>query len=104
MIRSYRTFPKELFRINKGPRIYLRPWTNLQPRRFDVFLENGHVEPKALSPKTYKAPNGMSMRPNSPYQQDLAGRFQGPDALVYAVPRGNETNVSRPLHILLTGD
>ncbi|KAF5120365.1 hypothetical protein E5D57_013719 [Metarhizium anisopliae] len=35
------------------------------------------------------APNGASMRPNSPYQQSLVSwRFRGSDMIVYSVPKG----------------
>ncbi|MCJ1257297.1 hypothetical protein MMC24_005122 [Lignoscripta atroalba] len=93
MIRSYKTVPKELFRINNGRLVRLRPWT-AQRQRCDIFLtETGTVKPKALDPASYKrgnflAPNGASLRPNSPYQHHLVKMFQGGDALIYAVPKG----------------
>ncbi|KND92483.1 hypothetical protein TOPH_02733 [Tolypocladium ophioglossoides CBS 100239] len=88
LIATFRSFPKELFRVNNGPQIRIRPWS---PKRhvYDILVKNGRVQPKALDPSTYRAPNGASMRPNSTYQQHLVSElFQGSDVLVYAVPKG----------------
>ncbi|POR34327.1 Uncharacterized protein TPAR_05471, partial [Tolypocladium paradoxum] len=88
LIATFRSFPKELFRVNNGPHVSIRPWS---PKRriYDILVKNGRVQPKSLDPSTYRAPNGASMRPNSPYQQHLASElFHGSDVLVYAVPKG----------------
>ncbi|KAI2611995.1 hypothetical protein GGR54DRAFT_338782 [Hypoxylon sp. NC1633] len=88
MIAVFRRFPKELFRVNNGQVIKLRVWT---PKRhlYDIVTHHELVQPKALSPLSYVAPNGASMRPNSPYQQSLVSwRFRGIDTLVYSVPEG----------------
>lgn len=88
LLSVFTRFPKELFRVNNGRHVELRART---PARciYDITLSNGRAEPKALDPTTYAAPNGASMRPNSPYQQSLVSwRFRGGDMLVYAVPEG----------------
>ncbi|KAK9438136.1 uncharacterized protein VB005_09143 [Metarhizium brunneum] len=88
LIAVFKQFPKQLFRVNNGRPINLRVWS---PRRhsYDIFAENGLVKPKALDPLSYAAPNGASMRPNSPYQQSLVSwRFRGSDMIVYSVPKG----------------
>ncbi|KAG9252686.1 uncharacterized protein F5Z01DRAFT_222684 [Emericellopsis atlantica] len=88
LIAVFRRFPKELFRVNNGRKVQLRTWT---PRRrvYDISLTNGLVQPKATKPTSYEAPNGASMRPNSPYQQSLVSwRFRGDDVIVYGVPEG----------------
>ncbi|KFG79617.1 hypothetical protein MANI_029713 [Metarhizium anisopliae] len=88
LIAVFKRFPKQLFRVNNGRPINLRVWS---PRRhsYDIFAENGLVKPKALDPLSYAAPNGASMRPNSPYQQSLVSwRFRGSDMVVYSVPKG----------------
>ncbi|RSM03313.1 hypothetical protein CEP52_007461 [Fusarium oligoseptatum] len=88
LISVFRKFPKELFRVNNGPQVKLRV---LQPKRhvYDIVTENGLALPKALDPSSYIAPNGASMRPNSPYQQSLVSwRFRGNDTIVYSVPEG----------------
>lgn len=52
LIGVFRTFPLELFRVNNGLTVRLRAW---KPRRhvYDIFAENGVVEPKALNPLKY---------------------------------------------------
>ena len=110
-INSYRILPKELFRINNGLLVRLRPWDSFRkPRRFDIYLtEEGIALPKALDRASYKgksnksclgftsnypvAPNGASMRPNSPYQHYLMNGFEGNDVLVYAVQEGRATRI-----------
>jgi hypothetical protein len=53
--KAFTTFPKELFRLNNGPKIRLRAFPGpLRPdRSFDLLTEAGKVKPKALSPETY---------------------------------------------------
>ncbi|KAI0185347.1 hypothetical protein EV127DRAFT_397169 [Xylaria flabelliformis] len=90
LIKVFRSFPKELFRVNNGRQVKLRVQ---QPGRhlYDILAKNGQVEPKALHPSTYIAPNGASMRPNSPYQQSLVlTRFRGTDVIVFAVAKGTD--------------
>lgn len=52
LISVFKKFPKELFRVNNGLSVKLRPWT---PKRriYDLVLENGIVQPKALKPSSY---------------------------------------------------
>ncbi|KAG9254762.1 uncharacterized protein F5Z01DRAFT_681295 [Emericellopsis atlantica] len=88
LIAVFKRFPKEMFRVNNGRQVKLRAWI---PRRqvYDISAMNGFVQPKATDPKCNEAPNGASMRPNSPYQQSLVSwRFRGDDVVVYAVPEG----------------
>ncbi|KAK1766563.1 hypothetical protein QBC33DRAFT_104855 [Phialemonium atrogriseum] len=95
LIAVFRKMPKELFRVNNGRQVKLRTWT---PKRhvYDIFVKNGRVEPKALDPSTYAAPNGASMRPNSPYQQSLVNwRFRGDDMVVYSVPEDLDAKITQ---------
>merc|ERR1712230_1810 len=56
---------------------------------YDILTEAGKVKPKAITnPETYQSPNGASLRPNTPTQQDLVDSFKGPSVVVYAVPQG----------------
>ncbi|MCJ1340505.1 hypothetical protein MMC09_005801 [Bachmanniomyces sp. S44760] len=80
--------PKELFRVNNGRLIKLREWTVNCEGSFDLRTEAGKVKPKALSPTSYSAPNGASMRPNSDFQQRLVSGFKGAKVVVYAVAAG----------------
>lgn len=108
LISVFETFPKELFRVNNGRYVKIRAQ---QPGRYiyDIISQNGRVEPKALNPETYIgldspkaacqrslaepcliAPNGASLRPNSPYQQSLVStRFRGPEVVVYGIAKGS---------------
>ena len=50
----YRKFPRELFRLNKGPRVRLREYKSRRGPLFDVVAnDDGNIEPKALDPATY---------------------------------------------------
>ena len=45
----YKKFPRELFRLNKGPRIRLREYKSRRGPLFDVVANrDGKIEPKAL--------------------------------------------------------
>lgn len=52
LLGVFRTFPKELFRVNNGPAIQLRVWTPTR-RSYDIFTRDELVDPKALNPQTY---------------------------------------------------
>lgn len=56
MIRAFRSVPKELFRINDGRSVRLRPWTHLRYRKaFDIIpTDLGYVLPKALDRASYR--------------------------------------------------
>ncbi|KAI0972089.1 hypothetical protein F4678DRAFT_68024 [Xylaria arbuscula] len=87
LLGVFRIFPKELFRVNNGRYVNVRAQ---QPGRhiYDIVAQNGRVEPKALNPQTYVAPNGASLRPNSPYQQSLvSSRFRGSDVIIYGIAK-----------------
>ncbi|KAM0664869.1 hypothetical protein ACQRIT_000503 [Beauveria bassiana] len=87
-IRVFRALPKELFRVNNGVAVKLRP-SSPQRHSFDIHVSGGLVQAKALYPETYKAPNGASLRPNSPYQQLLVKKlFKGDDVRIYSIPKG----------------
>jgi len=51
-ISVFRRFPKELFRVNNGYPVNLRVWTPKR-RTYDIVVENGVVQPKALEPSSY---------------------------------------------------
>ncbi|PNY23832.1 Uncharacterized protein TCAP_06225 [Tolypocladium capitatum] len=97
LVAVFRRFPKDLFRVNNGLQVQLREWS---PKRrvFDIKVSDRWVKPLALDPLSYQAPNGASMRPNSPYQQQLVSRlFKGRDVIVYSIPAGTHL----PEHLLL---
>ncbi|KMP05330.1 hypothetical protein DIZ76_015650 [Coccidioides immitis] len=90
-IQSYTTIPKELFRLNNGPAVRLRAYPG--PQRptglFDLLTYSGNVRPKALSPTTYMAPNGASMRPNTPKMHRLVDALRGNSIRIYSIPAGS---------------
>lgn len=56
-IASFKVTPLEIFRVNKGPRIFLREWAAFPPQRskiFDLHTYEGKVLPKALNKSTYQ--------------------------------------------------
>ena len=52
LITVFRIFPKQLFRVNKGPQVKLRVWAP-QKYSYEIFAPKGMVEPKALNKATY---------------------------------------------------
>ncbi|RNJ56495.1 hypothetical protein D7B24_007215 [Verticillium nonalfalfae] len=102
LVSVFKRFPKELFRVNNGSAVKVRAWSPKR-RTYDIVVENGVVRPKALEPSSYVAPNGASMRPNSPYQQSLVSwRFRGNDTIVYSVAEEILTNAAKGPHFLKT--
>ncbi|KAK5936497.1 hypothetical protein PMZ80_011264 [Knufia obscura] len=89
-INKFTTVPKELFRLNNGPAISLRDRTIKKLGSYDVLTEAGKVKAKAANPQTYAAPNGASLRPNTPTQQKLVKDFKGASIVVYAIPEGTK--------------
>ena len=54
MIRPFKYFPIELFRVSNGLRTRLRAVEAKSTKSFDIFTESGLVVPRALDPATYK--------------------------------------------------
>ncbi|KAI9808742.1 MAG: hypothetical protein M1825_003894, partial [Sarcosagium campestre] len=52
-INTFRTLPKELFRVNYGPSIRLRAWSFRPKGSYDLVTEAGMVKPKALDQDSY---------------------------------------------------
>ncbi|KAG9252688.1 uncharacterized protein F5Z01DRAFT_222722 [Emericellopsis atlantica] len=89
-INSFKHVPLLLFRLNSGKSIKLREYSARRSRSFDVLSEAGTVKAKALTPSTYEAPNGASMRPLGEFQTALVENFKGSNVTVYAVPEGTQ--------------
>ena len=53
LINTFKTLPKELFRLNNGPSIRLRAWPTKPTGSYDLLTEAGKVKPKALNPNSY---------------------------------------------------
>lgn len=56
----YKRFPKELFRLNKGPQVRLREYKLRWGNSFDILANaSGNVGPGALDLKTYAGKGGL---------------------------------------------
>ncbi|KAF1365185.1 hypothetical protein EJ07DRAFT_94999 [Lizonia empirigonia] len=88
-IKSFKSFPIDLFRVNNGRTIRLREWTGQKPI-YDIHTEGGYVKAKALNPATYSPPNGASMRPNTEQNRSLIQKYRGQQVVVYSVPAGTQ--------------
>lgn len=53
LINTFKTVPKELFRVNNGPSISLRALPTKPKGSYDLLTEAGKVKPKALDRNTY---------------------------------------------------
>lgn len=103
--------PIQLFRVCDGRWTNLRAWDG-QRRSFDIVLEDGKAQPRALSPTTYYRkddnilvqvielttfidPNGASLRPLSDYQRKVIEGFRAKDVVVYGIPEGESIKIGR---------
>lgn len=64
LISTFKVFPKELFRVNNGPQVFLRQWS---PGRsyFDLDAPDGVVQPKALDASSYQGKTVANSYPTS---------------------------------------
>lgn len=91
LLGTYTSLPCELFRVNPTPKVILRDHdTQIANNHssYDLFLDsNGFVQP---SPPTglFERPNGMSLRPNGPFLQELIRGFLGKNVTIYRLPKG----------------
>ncbi|KAL9099500.1 MAG: hypothetical protein Q9163_005005 [Psora crenata] len=88
LIKTFTAVPKELFRVNNGTSVTLRDRNIKKVGSYDLLTEGGKVKPKALDPKSYAAPNGASLRPNTSNQNRLVQSFKGSNTIIYAIPSG----------------
>ncbi|KAF4124435.1 hypothetical protein GMORB2_5101 [Geosmithia morbida] len=91
-IKTYQRFPRDLFRINSGWRINLRPLLPPPASPSSPSSSSSYdITPEA-------GPNGATLRPNTPYTQHYVNRgFRGPEPVVYAVGEGTVV----PDHLIL---
>ncbi|CAG9940482.1 unnamed protein product [Clonostachys rosea f. rosea IK726] len=109
-IKVFRQFPKELFRINNGWQVLLRPRTKrssgheitTKPKDlFDLPDSKPRVEPKALDPETYSGPNGAAMFPNTTHlQYCILGFLRKRNPVIYKIQEGTKL----PDELLLVRD
>ncbi|VUC30371.1 unnamed protein product [Clonostachys rosea] len=109
-IKVFRQFPKELFRVNRGWQVLLRPQTKrssgheitTKPKDlFDPPDSKPRVEPKALNPETYSGPNGAAMFPNTTHlQYCILGFLRRKNPVIYKIQEGTKL----PDELLLVRD
>lgn len=57
---------------------------------YDLFLDSdGFVQPSPPS-GLFEHPNGMSLRPNGPFLQEIIRGFEGESVTIYKLPKGLE--------------
>ncbi|KAG4077579.1 hypothetical protein HA402_003006 [Bradysia odoriphaga] len=101
LLGVYDCLPCELFRINGGVNVILRDFETQRSKgrsAFDVVLDsNGLVQPSAGN--HFLGPNGMSLRPNGPFLQEIIRTFRNDNTVIYRLPKGLEVK-SRQLKLL----
>lgn len=53
LIKTFTSFPKEIFRLNNGANVRLRDRLEKETGIYDLTTVAGFVKPKALSPESY---------------------------------------------------
>ncbi|KAJ7774865.1 hypothetical protein B0H16DRAFT_1508684 [Mycena metata] len=90
ILGRYDYLPEELFRINNSKNIILRAYEEQIKRgrtSYDLHLHaDGMVHPKPGD--LFERPNGMSMRPDGPFLQELIRGFKGRNIVIYRLPKG----------------
>jgi len=89
LLGRFASFPFDICRIQSGKVVSLRDravQTKEGRASFDVELHDGKVIP-ALG-DDFLGPNGMSMRPPTPYFINFAENFGGKRVVVFRVPKG----------------
>lgn len=90
LLGVYKILPCELFRVNNTAEVRLRDYaiqTKLKRRSYDLRLDkSGLVQPSKSG--NFDGPNGMSLRPNSPFFQELVRAFESRDTIVCRLPKG----------------
>lgn len=101
LLGVYDRLPCDLFRINGGVNVILRDFETQRSKgrsSFDVVLDsNGLVQPSTGD--CFNGPNGMSLRPNGPFLQEIIRTFRNDNTVIYRLPKGVELK-SRQLRLL----
>ncbi|RKO88195.1 hypothetical protein BDK51DRAFT_15407, partial [Blyttiomyces helicus] len=89
LLGRHRVTPLDLFRVGGSDKVNLRDFHKQQAlgrSSFDITLQNGLALP--MEGRYFVAPNGASMRPNSPYLHKMISQFKGGNTTIYKLPRG----------------
>jgi hypothetical protein len=91
LLGKYNVIYRDLFRVNATEKVILRDFESqkkLDRSSYDLVLkEDGLVHP---SPSTgnFEGPNGASVRPNSPFMQEVIRGFKGKGVVIYLLKEG----------------
>lgn len=92
LLGVYSSLPCDLFRVNSTEKVILRDLVSQTENgltSFDVVLDsNGLVQPSAGN--LFIRPNGMSVRPNGLFLQEIIGNFRSFNTTIYKLPKGLE--------------
>ncbi|KAJ6625987.1 hypothetical protein B0H10DRAFT_1782217 [Mycena sp. CBHHK59/15] len=90
LLGRYTVLPTELFRINSSTDVVLRDYAMQQEKdrtSYDLHIqEDGLVHPKPGP--NFEGPNGMSLRPQGFFLQELIRGFKGRNITIYRLPEG----------------
>eukprot|EP01088_Endostelium_zonatum_P007279 TRINITY_DN194_c0_g1_i1.p1 TRINITY_DN194_c0_g1~~TRINITY_DN194_c0_g1_i1.p1 ORF type:complete len:163 (-),score=9.33 TRINITY_DN194_c0_g1_i1:45-509(-) len=92
MLGVFRKLPKTLYRVNNGRTISLRDYDSqsLKGRvSYDLHLHGDLVLPLEDSTH-FKQPNGLSLRPDTPFMNELIRKFKSKNGVVFTLPEGLE--------------
>lgn len=93
LLGVYSSLPCDLFRVNATEKVILRDHDSQVAKNrtsYDTYLDaNGLLQP---SPSTgrFERPNGMSLRPNGPFLQEIVRGFNSDRMTIYKLPKGLE--------------
>lgn len=91
LLGRYDHIYKDLFRVNATSKVILRDLaqqTKLGRSSYDVVLNasDSLVHPSVGS--NFQGPNGASLRPNSPFMQEIIRGFKGKSVTIYMLQEG----------------
>ncbi len=94
LLGRFDTTPLEMFRIQAGRAVKLRDHAVQSARNlraFDLHLHDGLVLPRPGP--NFEGPNGMSLRPNGYYLQELVRTFESRYTCIYRIPESAQNGV-----------
>ena len=93
LLGTYNYIYRDLFRVNSGEKVILRDFSSqkrLDRSSYDLVLkEDGLVHP-AENTGNFEGPNGASVRPNSPFMQEIIRGYKGKGVTVYLLKEGTK--------------
>ena len=90
LLGTYNFIYRDLFRVNATEKVILRDFESqkkLGRSSYDLVLKDGLVHP-APPTGNFEGPNGASVRPNSPFMQEVVRGFKGKSVVIYLLKEG----------------